>query len=150
LRTPKARRDEFDGGEEVGRILVVAGGDAPELFDLVEEPFDEVALPVQPAGKDEPSLSVAARRNVGKHLLLGRTRPDGGCVVALVGEQDAAARHRLDQGLGLDAVVDLAGSQRQADRAAFGVDKRVDLARKTASGTSHAVIEGPLFAVAPC
>jgi hypothetical protein len=114
LCAPKARRDEFDGGEEVGGILVVAGGDATELFDLVEEPFDEVALPVQPAGKDEPSLP--ARRNVGKHPLFGRLRPDGCSVVALVGEQDAAVRHRLDQNLGLDAVVDLAKRGKSVSR----------------------------------
>ena len=43
---------DCDGGElggafVVGQELVVAGGDAPELFQLVEEPLNKVALLVE-------------------------------------------------------------------------------------------------------
>jgi hypothetical protein len=48
-RTPDARADEFDGGEVVFGAFVIAGGNTTEVFDAVEEPFDEVALPAKPA-----------------------------------------------------------------------------------------------------
>jgi hypothetical protein len=40
---PDAHGGELDGGEEVFRVLVAAGRDASEVFDLVEERFDAVA-----------------------------------------------------------------------------------------------------------
>jgi hypothetical protein len=44
---PDGDSGEFNEAHEVGEELVVAGGDAPELFELVEEAFDEVALLVE-------------------------------------------------------------------------------------------------------
>jgi hypothetical protein len=34
-------------GQEVGRVLLVAGGDAAELFELGEEALDEMAFLVE-------------------------------------------------------------------------------------------------------
>src|SRR2546421_139169 len=64
-RTPpyeahQMRADEFDGGEVVFGAFVVAGGDTTEVFDAVEEPFDEVALPVEPAREREALFAVGA------------------------------------------------------------------------------------------
>ena len=39
---PKADRGKLDEGEVIGGELVIAGGDAPALLDLVEEPLDQV------------------------------------------------------------------------------------------------------------
>lgn len=44
---PDTEGGEFDAGEIVGRILVVAGSYCSEVFDLVEEAFDEFAVPAQ-------------------------------------------------------------------------------------------------------
>ena len=37
----------MEGGEEVSGSFLVACGDASEVFDRVEETFDEVALPIE-------------------------------------------------------------------------------------------------------
>jgi hypothetical protein len=63
---PQADTDELDGGEIVGIILVVSGGDASELFDPVEEALDEIALAVEPGRKCEALLAVG---NVGPDFL---------------------------------------------------------------------------------
>lgn len=77
---------------------------------------------------------------------------NGVAVIALVGQQgDAVVQHSIQQGLGLDAVVDLSGRQPQDDGAAFRIDERVDFAGETAAGTSHAaIVRSPFFPVAPC
>jgi hypothetical protein len=41
---PDTCGDEFDDGEIVGVVLFETRGDGPEMLDLVEEPFDEVAM----------------------------------------------------------------------------------------------------------
>ena len=48
------------------------------------------------------------------------------------------------------AVMGLAGGEHKVHRAAFGIDKSVDLGRQPAAGTSHAaIVRAPLFPVAP-
>ena len=56
---PDQGRNEFDGGEEIERAFVVAGGDAAVLFDPVEEALDEVALPIHPSAKGYRGLPVS-------------------------------------------------------------------------------------------
>jgi hypothetical protein len=74
---------------------------------------------------------------------------DGIAVIGLVGQEDAAFGHGLDERIGLFAVARQAlgfAVARQAlgevqfDRQAPAIDQRVDLARQTAPGTSHAAI----------
>jgi hypothetical protein len=44
---PKSDRSKLDEGKVIGGELVIAGGDAPVLLDLVEEPLDQVVRPVE-------------------------------------------------------------------------------------------------------
>jgi hypothetical protein len=44
---PDAGTDEFHGGEIVFRALVIAGCNAPEMLDAIEEAFNLVALAVE-------------------------------------------------------------------------------------------------------
>ena len=39
-------KGNLDEGEVVGSELVVPGRDAPEVLELADQPFDQVALPV--------------------------------------------------------------------------------------------------------
>ena len=50
--------DEFDGGEIVSWVPLIAGGDAAELCDPVEEAFDEVALAIKPGREPVALLAV--------------------------------------------------------------------------------------------
>lgn len=132
-------------------MFVVSGGDAPELLDLVEEPFDEVPLPVNPGREDEAALAIGLGRNVGPSLPLGGFGPDGIAVIALVGQQNGPLTEVLRQGVGLGAVGNLPGGQTQVDGAAFRIDERVDFAGEAPTGTSHAaIVSSPFFPVAPC
>ena len=47
LFEPDGDGGEFDKADEVGEQLVVSGRDAAELFELVEEALDDVALLVE-------------------------------------------------------------------------------------------------------
>jgi hypothetical protein len=55
---PQSNGSEGDGGEEVSCELVVAGGDASEVFDLVEEALDEVARLVEIGAEADRVLAV--------------------------------------------------------------------------------------------
>ena len=44
---PNQRANQVDTGEEVPRGFFVAGGDAPEVFDYLEEVFDQIAFSVE-------------------------------------------------------------------------------------------------------
>ena len=45
---PDTKRREFHRGEEVIVSFIVSRGDGAEVFDFVEEPFDSIALAVEP------------------------------------------------------------------------------------------------------
>lgn len=149
--TPDAGTDEFDGGKIVLRALVVASCDTSEVLDAVEESLNEVALPIEPAREGKALLAVGARRDVGPGILAGSGFSDGVAVVALIGKQRGALGHRIKQGFGFLAVVDLTASQAQGDGTTASINEGTDLAREAASGTSHAAIIGsPFLPVAPC
>lgn len=132
-------------------MFVVSGGDTSELFDLVEEPFDEVALPVNPGREDKAPLAVSFGRNIGPGLPLGGFGADGIAVIALVSQQNGPLTKTLRQSVGLGAIGDLPGGQAQVDGATFRIDERVDFAGEAPTGTSHAaIVSSPFFPVAPC
>ena len=137
---PDARADEFDGRHEVGGVLVIACGDAPELFYSIEEAFDEIALAVEPWRETEAPLAVGAIGDVGPHTPGCSGLADGVAVIAFVTQQRSAFRNDFDQRFGLAGVVNLTTSQSQADRTSLSIDKSMELAGKAAPGTSHAMI----------
>jgi hypothetical protein len=47
MAQPELGGSEFEHGEEVCGVLLVAGGEASEVFDAIEEPFDTIARPVE-------------------------------------------------------------------------------------------------------
>ena len=53
---PDQDGDDLNGSDEVNGVFFEAGGDAAGVFDLVEEAFDEIALPIQ-------DLAVASRHS---------------------------------------------------------------------------------------
>ena len=149
--TPDSCGDELYGGEVVFGALVISGCDSSELFDLVEESFNEVPLPIDPARKHERALAVCLRRDVGPGLSLGRLGADCVGVITLIGKQDITFAEVVCQCIGFSAVSNLAAGQTERDWPTFGIDERVDFAREPAAGTSHATIVSiPFFPVAAC
>lgn len=83
-------------------------------------------------------------------LSLGSLDPNGVGIIAFVGQQDVPFVKLVRQRVGLGAVGDLAADQTEVDGTPFGVDERVNFARKPAAGTAHASIVPSLFRVAAC
>lgn len=108
-------------------------------------------MSIDPAGEHEGAFPVCLRRNIGPGLSLGGLSPDGIAVISLVGQQDISFTQFVRQRVGLGTVGDLPTGQTKVDGATFGIDERVDFARKSAAGTSHAaIISIPFFPVAAC
>src|SRR5690606_13320732 len=137
---PHSCGDELYGSEVVFGALVIPGCDASKLLDPIEEPFHEIALPIDPAREHEGTLAITFRWDVGPGFSLGGLGPNGVRVIALAGQEDAPFAKLIRQRVSFGTVGNLSASQTQIDRATFGIDERVDFARKPAAGTSHATI----------
>ena len=101
-----------------------------ELFQLVEEALDEVALAVDGFGPSVFPLAVCAVRNVGYGALSTDARANAIGVIALVGDDDGARREPIEQGFGGGHVMVIARRDQQADRPALRVDARMDFRRE--------------------
>jgi hypothetical protein len=110
--------------------LLVACGDAPEAFDLQEEPLDEVAFTVERevAGNLWGSGSGWDHRD---GILFGDGVTERLGIVAFVGE-DVIGWQIGDQGCGLGNVIDLPGREDEPKRVAEGIDDGVDLGGQAA------------------
>ena len=142
-----------DGGEEdeasiIGQELVIAGGDAAELLQLVEEPLDEIAFFVK-------RLVVGERRAaIGfGHDRLGLTRKDSLAqvirVITLVGD-DGFSLETFDEVMRLCDVVALPWPEKKPDGIAERVGGGVDLRAQSAPRSAQTLgIRPPLAIRAP-
>jgi hypothetical protein len=99
----------LEESQKGGPELVVAGRDTAELFELVEEAFNLVALAVE---RFSPAKALLAPNHVGD-VGDGATRLELGSetigVVGLVGDDDGASINRGKERLGAGQVVGLPG-----------------------------------------
>jgi len=118
------------------------------MFDLAEEAFDEVAFFVDVAVVRDRRRA----RGCGWYDRLspeGQICPDPVGVICLIGD-DVLGREAFNQGFGLRAVVDLAGSEKKADRIAERIDGDVDLGAQPAARAAERLNVGPPFPPAAC
>lgn len=112
--------DEIEEAGVVSGELVVSGGDAPEVFDLVEEAFDQIAVFVERGVKASPLGGCGAAWDDG----LGSGCRNGMhgtlAVIALVGE-DMVGPQSIEQPLDLGDVVAFTAGQDKADRVAKSI-----------------------------
>ena len=66
----------------------MAGRDASEVLELVEEAFHEVALAVQVIGHRAPLPAIPLGRDVAARAMVGDAFEDGAGVAAAVGDDD--------------------------------------------------------------
>ena len=143
--------DQFQSGEEVLGVFLIARRDGAKVFDFVEEALDEVSLAVQGLVEMVRGYAVGLGRDVGPEPVPQRGFAQGVAVIGSVRQQNAVAVQRGEKVFDGGAVMALPGGQEKVDRIAAGVDQGVDLRRQTAPGTSHAaIVEAPFFALAPC
>ncbi len=137
-------------GEEVSCELVMAGRDASEVLELVEETFDEVALAVQVIGHRALLPAVPLGRDVGARAVVGDAFEDGAGVAAAVGDGVPGRLKAVKEGRYGSLVGGLAWSEHKAARQAATVDDDVDFGAQPASRASDGVIRTPFFPPAAC
>lgn len=101
----------MDCGEEVGRELVVAGGNAAEILQTSEHAFDGVARSVRHATERRLEAPVDLGRDHRRRAAGVDRRAHGVGVVATGGDHQHARRGPLHQQLGLAAIRRLAAGQ---------------------------------------
>lgn len=116
----------MDQAEKAARGLVVAGGDGSKALQVVEESFDEVALGEERAPLRQLSASFRLRRDHRKHLVLTDVGAEVVRVVARVADECPATRVG-EQLSSRNQLMALPLRERDVERAALGVDDRVDL-----------------------
>ena len=145
MAQPYADGDEFESGEEGVAEFIVARGDAAVMFDLIEEPLDQVSLSIEVRAEDDGIHAVALGRDVGPSATLDQVGPDLVDVIGPVPQQHGAARQALKQLFDQARVVRLSGREGQSHWQALGIDDGVDLGRQSASGAAHMTNSPPFL-----
>jgi len=130
--------------EEIARSLFVACRDAPELFDKIEEAFDQIAFGVK------GEIAIAFDRAI---CFWRDDRPDGARFKALdkaVGVIGFVGKKRFGSHLGgecfgLIDVMDLPAGQAERQRIAQGVDDHMDFGGQAAARAAYGLIEAPFL-----
>jgi len=136
--------DELDCGEEVSGGFVVARGDSSELFEFVEEPFDEVAFLVEGEIARSLVFAIAFRWNHrGDCLALQQLNKAVG-VERLVGDQRVGIDVFDETRRGLQ-LVHLPLGQREGHGIAQGIDEGVNLGRQSAARAPDRLIFAPFL-----
>ena len=120
------------------------------MFDLVEEPLDTVARPVEVLAEADWVFAIGFGRNVRRGVSVRDHLAQRVGVVTLVCQKQSAFWQVSDHlGRAGDVGV-LTRCQLQLDWPTLLVDDRMDFGREAASGPAQTTISTPLFAVAPC
>ena len=104
----------MESGQEGFGQLIVAGGDAAELFELVEVALNAVAPAIEFLVVGQFLAARTDRRNHRLDAVVSQACADAICVIALVeggGLQDIVGVKALVEGLKLPSVVGLTGGQ---------------------------------------
>lgn len=71
-------------------------------------------------------------------------------VVSFVSDYNRGRLEPIEEGFGVVEVMRLAGGNQQADRAAFGIDPRMDFRGEATPASAHATISTLFFAPEAC
>ena len=130
--------------EEVARGLFVACGDAPEVFDEVEEALNEISFGVKREIATACDLAVCFGRDDGADFADFEAVDEAVGVIALVG-QHGFGRDLGGERLGLRDVMDLTAGQTQRQRIAQRIDDDMDFRRQTAARAAYRLVETPFL-----
>ncbi len=95
---------------------MIAGRDASEVFELVEETFNEVALAVQVMGCGALLPAIPLGRDVGARAMVGNEFEDAAGFAAAVGDGVPGRLKAVKEGRHGSLVGGLARSEREAAR----------------------------------
>lgn len=134
----------MNSSEEVSRGFFVARCYSPEVFDSIEETFDEIAFGVkrEVAGALNPAVGLGRDdRDDAAHL---EAADEAVGIVSLVGDHG----FRLDLGgkrFGLGNVVDLASGEADGERIAERIDDGMDLGGQSAARAPDGLVFAPFL-----
>jgi hypothetical protein len=115
--------------------LVVARGDGPEMFKLVEETLNEIAFAVEGKIARARGFPVGFGWDDWRDRSSDEGADEGIGVKGLVGDQSAGI-DGFDQRFGTSEIVILTRAERHFDGIAEGVDERVNLGGQSAAGSA--------------
>jgi len=157
---PDSYCGEFDEGEVVGVVFFEAGGLGSEVFELVEDAFDEISKAVEIWTERGDVDAPWHRFDVGPGPSFVEGLAQGVAVVGAIGEQNLARGEAIEHIGGAAPVVRLACGQLEGDGQAIGVDEGVDLGGQSAARAPHAsgvrdvpsggVLKTPFLTLAAC
>ena len=146
---PDPSGGEGDGREEVSGEFVVSGCDTPEVLELVEEAFDQIALAIEPAVDRALYFAVALGRDVSFAAPAGDELYQVLPVITAVGD-NISKRQAIEQGRSYRFVGGMTGGEQQPDRQAPFVHHRMNLAAQSSTRAADGVIRAPFFPPAAC
>lgn len=146
LFEPDGDSGEFNETHEVDEQLVVSRGDAAELFELVEEALDDIALFIEIDVVGTPDLAVSFWRDDGLCAGLGDRGDKMIGIIALVGDGRARS-DAVDKIMREGDVVALPGRPDQTDRIAQRIASGVDFGAQPAPRPAQALGICPPFSL---
>src|SRR5437764_14665696 len=129
----------------MSRRPVVAGCDAPEVFQPVEGTFDAPAQLVEAPAEGERLFPVAAVWNdrIGSALI--QLRAQFGAIVSLVANDAFRWLHPADQALRNRAIMRFASSQQDGEKPPFSICECVNLRVAPAARAANSLLLLPPF-----
>ena len=130
--------------EEIACSFFVAGRDAAELFDEIEEALDEIAFGVEGEVAIERDLAIRFWRDDRLDGPDFEALNEAVGVVAFVAEEGLGL-HFSRECFSLGDVVDLAAGEAERQWVAQGVDDHMDLGGRAAARAAYGLVETPFL-----
>ena len=130
--------------EKVSGGFFVARGDAPELFDKIEETLDQITLAVESEIAIAFDFPICFWRDDGNDGAQFKARDEGVGVIAFV-SQKGCGLYLGGQRFGLGEVVDLAARQTERKRVSNGIDDGMDFGCEAAARPAYGLVEAPFL-----
>lgn len=134
----------MQAAEEVSGGFFVARRDGSELFDVIEEALDQVALGIEREVAVAFDRTIRFRRDDGLDRAHFQAFDEAVGVIAFVREEGLRP-HLGGEGLGLIDVVDLPAGEAERQGIAQGVDDHMDFGGQPAARTSYGLVEAPFL-----
>lgn len=144
LGQPQPGADDLDQGKVVLGGFLVARGDGAKALEPEEEDLHDVASAIECSV--EAMLLLSLRLRVDYWLDISCSDLPQECVRVVAGvANEGIASSEVEQLECLDHLVSLAWGERDIDRAALGVDDRVELGRESSTTSTDSITLDPPF-----
>ena len=141
---PDEGADEVKAAEEVASGFFVSSCDPPEMFDDIEEAFDEIAFAVEREVTWPLDLPVRLGRDDHCDAARFEIVDEAVGIIALVAEKGSRL-YLIGQQFGLLDVVNLSTGEAEHQRIAECIDNRMDLGRQPTTRTAYRFIDAAFF-----